>query len=351
MTKALYMIKRIANMDHADMIRKCHEIHKKTGIPGDRVFWDMIGCGTRYGAGYMDYYVMKFYELNDEQRKTYINRTSNASLADRLNDRNYRHILANKSDFNKFYHDRIGRDWLDLRNSSAVDFWRFTLRHKAIIVKPLNSNSGQGIYRMECLYVSMEDALSRFRKLLEEGSGIVEEVLTQRWELSEIHPASINTIRVYTLRDDAGTVHIICTLLRAGTGNSVVDNANAGGIVVPVDTATGRMNPTAIDKKNNEYKVHPTTGYIFEGKTVPCWEDILRLCLDSAEMLPGLRYIGWDVALTPEGPVLIEGNHIPDHTLLQFHCRYTENKTGMLPVIDRILRNETAVRSVGAEVV
>jgi hypothetical protein len=38
------------------------------------------------------------------------------------------------------------------------------------------------------------------------------------------------------------------------------------------------------------------------------WDHVLKLCTTAAEATPGLRSIGWDVVLAPDGPVLIEGN-------------------------------------------
>ena len=39
---------------------------------------------------------------------------------------------------------------------------------------------------------------------------------------------------------------------------------------------------------------------------------------DAAQQLPDLRFIGWDIAITPEGPELVEGNTRPGPALLEY---------------------------------
>ena len=57
------------------------------------------------------------------------------------------------------------------------------------------------------------------------------------------------------------------------------------------------------------------------GFQVPCWEEIKALVKEAALVTPQLRYMVWDVALTPDGPVIIEGNSLGGLTLQQFPRR------------------------------
>ena len=53
---------------------------------------------------------------------------------------------------------------------------------------------------------------------------------------------------------------------------------------------------------------HPDTGAVFAEVTVPFWDEVRDITARAAPALP-LGSLGWDVALTPEGPVLIEANY------------------------------------------
>ena len=47
---------------------------------------------------------------------------------------------------------------------------------------------------------------------------------------------------------------------------------------------------------------------VFEGFRIPYWNEVRELVKNVHAKLPDIRSIGWDVAITPNGPVLIEGN-------------------------------------------
>jgi glutathione synthase/RimK-type ligase-like ATP-grasp enzyme len=57
--------------------------------------------------------------------------------------------------------------------------------------------------------------------------------------------------------------------------------------------------------------VHPMTGERIEGFQLPFWKESVELALRAHETLPTIALVGWDIALTAEGPVIIEGNSTP----------------------------------------
>ena len=57
-----------------------------------------------------------------------------------------------------------------------------------------------------------------------------------------------------------------------------------------------------------DYPEHPTTGVPCEGFALPGWDEACRIALTAARKFLPLRTIGWDIALTGNGPVVIEGN-------------------------------------------
>ena len=65
---------------------------------------------------------------------------------------------------------------------------------------------------------------------------------------------------------------------------------------------------------------NPLTGVEFEGFQVPFFEEAKQLALDAAACLPGIRIIGWDIAITPDGPEIVEVNDDPGPDLLQGYC-------------------------------
>ena len=128
--------------------------------------------------------------------------------------------------------------------------------------------------------------------------------------LAAVNPSSVNTIRVCSARDRAGQVHIIGASLRGGGGGSVVDNLHADGVQYPVDVASGCILRGGV-KHNGEKNIlfHPSTGTKMIGLQIPHWDKILTTVQEAGKLLPNMRYIGWDIAVTEEGCEIIEANY------------------------------------------
>lgn len=95
-------------------------------------------------------------------------------------------------------------------------------------------------------------------------------------------------------------------------------------MVVPVDVKTGIINFKALDKDGNIYEKHSLTGINIIGFKVPLWKEVLNLVKQVSKELPQIGIMGWDVAITNKGPLLIEGNQNPGHVIYQLPP-HTEN--------------------------
>jgi len=71
----------------------------------------------------------------------------------------------------------------------------------------------------------------------------------------------------------------------------------------------GRALHAASDEEGNPFGEHPVTGVAITGFQVPLYNEVLELVDRLARRVPAFPYIGWDIAITPSGPVVIEGNH------------------------------------------
>jgi hypothetical protein len=56
------------------------------------------------------------------------------------------------------------------------------------------------------------------------------------------------------------------------------------------------------------YRSHPVTGQDFYGFQLPLWDEIKETAAAAARAFPLVRTIGWDIAATNRGPVILEGN-------------------------------------------
>jgi hypothetical protein len=77
---------------------------------------------------------------------------------------------------------------------------------------------------------------------------------------------------------------------------------------------------------------HPVTGAGVTGRAVPCWDAVAALAERAHRVTRDRILVGWDIAITPAGPVLLEGNAYPDvHYPQRIHRRpYGEMRVGAL---------------------
>jgi hypothetical protein len=140
-------------------------------------------------------------------------------------------------------------------------------------------------------------------------SFLFQALISQHPDLSTLYSGSINTVRLVTVRSGEG-VSAIGAILRVGALGSVTDNVSGGGLAVPVDLRSGRLKPNGIWRIRNLKSVtaHPDSGRAFEGFAIPLFSEALMLVARAHMSLGPLPTVGWDVAITPEGPLLVEGN-------------------------------------------
>lgn len=322
-----YVFRRLLQMDYKAMFRIVNKLHKKTGMSRLHLLRDMQKCAVNYGAGYMDYDLFEMYALTEEQRDTYLTRGRNNALMKQYNDMSYAHFFDDKAEFNTRFGAYIHREWIRL-DAPKEQVLAFIGRHDAFIAKPIEGMCGKGVEKI--VVADHGGAEGAYAYLLGMNTAFeLEELIVQHPAVSAIYPEAINTVRTVTINKD-GKVHVICTYFRIGNNGKHVDNFNSGGMVAPVDEVTGIVKDRAIDKNKTLYDVHPYTGQPIKGFAFPDWGAVIALVTEAAKEIPQMAYLGWDVAFTPNGPCLVEGNNFPGHDIYQLP-EHTPDKIGIMP--------------------
>lgn len=336
MNRFLYYSKRLISMNYLQMFKMINAIAKRSGKSRLWVFKDIIACSTKYLSGYMDYFVFHFEDLTEEQRSTFITRGVNNAYIRKMNNSAFYDKFDNKIEFNHIFKKFIKREYLDLTSTSLDLFEKFVKKHKIIIVKPVNMQCGKGIEKLEI--TKNTDLKVLYNQLLINGQTLVEEIVEQSEEMNKLFPNAVNTLRLVTARINGKTT-VLFRAIRVGTGNNVVDNFNHGGIYTIVNEK-GILEKPAIDKKGIVYELHPTTQTKIVGFQIPYFEKAIKMVKEASAIVPEVGLVGWDIAITDKGPVMIEGNQLPGYDIYQSKIHLNEDGTGMKPLFDKIIYSD-----------
>lgn len=333
MSKLSYFFKRLVRIDTQRFRETFRELRRITGKNPMSLALDLLICGVRYNAGYMDYKIARMDRLNHAQRQTVITRGISNSIVARMNDKAYWHTFDDKCEFNEVFAKWVQRQWLRFDSAATKEqLTTFCEGKGPLFIKPLQGSSGVGVERVEPTDFADMDAF--YKRLRDKGDCIVEETVIQHEEMAKLYPGSVNTVRIATLLGDLDE-GLVYAFVRIGNGR-VMDNVDAGGMAARVDMETGVINTVAADKQGHEYNRHPLTDAVITGFQLPYFEEAKQMCLEAMRVIPQVRFVAWDVALTPDGPQLIEGNSFPSHAVPQFAAHYPDG-IGILTEFKRFI--------------
>lgn len=305
--RAAYVARRIKAFSPARVATFARQIADEQNKWMPKVFVDMVWWAAFHDTAFIDYYEADFALLSKAERKTYMTSVLQHHLAVALNDREAARQLENKIAFNKRFAAFLGREWIDLTEVGPEGLREFAAAHPVIIAKVPVSREGHGVFRYDT--TGTEDWEAFHRTLTEAGQVLIEQPIVQHPYLARYCADTVNTTRVTTYFDGTD-VHVLVAVQKFGRG-SVSDQFSWGGFFTMLDENGRSRGPGYTGKKLSRYEVHPDSGASIVDFQVPLWDQVIALVDEAARVVPGVRYVGWDVAVGPEGPVLIEGNWVP----------------------------------------
>lgn len=226
---------------------------------------------------------------------------------------------------------------LDTSDMNFLEFKKFVKDIDSFFYKPFDGDGGTGIQKYICKNFETSNLYEIIKKL---KPGLLEETIKQHKEMNRLNPEAVSTLRVTIFKHKNGPKIIFSTLRTSSKKGSVVDNAASGGCFANVDIEKGEVCRNAYSEciafktltkecipflSSEGIESHPLTGVRFKGFKIPFYKEALEMVLEMSNNIDfyGRRLIGFDVAITNEGPVIVEVNaNRPDITdLLQTACK------------------------------
>ncbi len=276
------------------------------GTDGDDPQW----YRAAYGFSLNEFRCYGFADKDREARLRYLSDRESVLLSYLVNDLDAMGIFSDKWKTYRQFHAFYGRDLCCVASpKDRAAFDAFLRRHPVFAAKPASGSCGKGVKQIDAS--ALDDGWDLLDRLTADGKTVIEETIAQSGDMASFHPASVNTVRVVTFVS-GGRPTLLWAFLKTGRGGSFTDNGASGGIMAGIDLADGSVVTSGIDEAGTRYSRHPDTGVPFAGFVVPEWDALRRRCLSLASVLPQVRLVGWDMAHTPKGWIVVEGNAQPE---------------------------------------
>lgn len=281
----------------------------RSGMTKTSLWADVLKASLTYNISLLDYFYFKFYKLSKAERETYAGTGYMYEYQLKMNPKSERDVLEDKILFLAKFKEFVIRKSATIaelkNNQNKIE----ELLHNPSGKLVAKGSKGQVGAEVKVIDAANYKADSLLKFMDDNKFDLLEEYVVQHHDIMAMSPSGLNTIRIFTQIEE-GKIHYLGARFRI-TINSTVDNMAAGNPAAPIDLKTGIVNGEAVfsDITREPISVHPVTGVKIVGFQVPFWKETLEMMEKAVFVAPKNRSVGWDIAISENGPELIEGNH------------------------------------------
>lgn len=309
-------------------------VQAETGKGLLRQVWEQFSLALRFSISPKKYYVFELFR--PERRRNarhYIARYQFKgglhNLLESRIERPTRRILNDKAAF--FRHCQAhgiatALTFLVIREDGTlqrVGSFDGMLPRCDLFLKPVGGRGGRGCERWQWLgddryksqdgvALSAADLLSQIRETARTSAMMVQEAMLAHEDLHDLSLSMLTSCRIMTVKNEVGGFEATHAVFKSSTKQgAIVDNFHKGGIVSKVDMRTGELGPASdagVGRPCVWLERHPLTDGQIKGRRLPLWAETIDLVCRAHAVFPDRVTVGWDVAITNRGPVIIEGN-------------------------------------------
>lgn len=308
--------------DIKQKLETCAKI--RPDIAGGRSIEDMFAIATydywQYGIGTTEEFFNELLGASDKKKREYLTYRGRFLYIDYLNKKEDLHLLRNKWHAYQLLKDAYKREVLLLESEQDFPaFAAFCQRHPSFVVKPIGLGQSLGVRKVEVgdsdthelfnqLFAEIETENGHWNSGTEKGV-LVEELIEQGEEMAVLHPASVNSVRMYTINFGDGDIRMWYPCIRIGTGGNFIAAGAVGSILAGINIGTGVVDSPGADEFGRTILVHPDTHIPIKGIRIPRWRQLCQKAIEMAERVPTLRYVGWDFVYDKHKEwIVMEGN-------------------------------------------
>ena len=166
-----------------------------------------------------------------------------------------------------------------------------------------------GVWSSHGVHKTEAELLDHARQRSKRRSVFLQRRLVNHSELRGLCGKGLSTVRVLTYNRPDQPSEVLAATFRMPTGDLAVDNFAAGGIAAPVELVGGVLGiAVSKDPRRGPFRNHPDSGHVIAAFTLPMWTAVKDVARGAHDQFGRVPFVGWDVAITDDGPVLLEAN-------------------------------------------
>lgn len=322
-------------------LNRLHEIRRERKKAYVSILFDFFQLRKKIDISFYEYYAYYLDDKTNNLRDSFLSFRLKKKFLSILNSRRYFILARNKYLAHQLFNN------VGIRSAEVYLYYDPTLRvckgdyafdcesvirillKKNItecVIKTTEDSHGDGVFVVkdiiidgnDCFLVKYNGEKTNLKTVLGKSPLLFEALIKQTTQMADFNHSSVNTIRFMTTSYPDGEAKVIATFIKIGREGACVDNAGDGGNVdAGIDVDTGVIfNAMEFNgfRKTKKVNAHPDSKATINGIKINNWDIIKKTIENYQRSLPFLKAAGWDVALTDDGPVIIEVNDFWDET-------------------------------------
>ena len=283
-----------------------------------------------FGSTYSEYIMYDFFNRTDMNKDTFATTLWLLEIMKKYNPVKAREVFHDKVQFNNKFKKYLGRDYLVISESSKEMLIEFVRKYNKVVLKGSHGCSGKQVKVLN----TSDPSIWHF---IDSGDyDLIEQFVTNHERIAALNPTSLNTLRIVTIHSEK-ECNIIFAGIRIGAIGAQLDNVSQGGCCASVDKNTGEITSRFIQDATCE-KEGTQRGRNEIGYQLPFWQETITMIKEASKIVPDIHIVGWDAAITQDGPILIEGNESFGAYIMQYYAGLEEPgvKKEMLDALNNI---------------
>lgn len=304
--------------------------------------WDYYTLKRKKGLMFNEYYSYCFDQQSDLFRKTFLGRNEQRLYLDYLNPKKYytlarnkyfTHLLLEEYSIPKAklycYYSPEGRYSDQGRTSNDLQSTIAILKKESVctcVIKATEDSHGNNVFAVknveytddDAILTLLDNATIKLSNVLGKTALVFEEIIYQSAQFEKFNKTSVNTVRFMTCLYPNGEAKVIATFIKIGRDGAFVDNAGSGGNVdAGVEVSSGKIYDPIIFKGFREtvnIDKHPDSKEQLANVVIENWDKVCAEVCRFQQSMPFVKAVGWDIAITDDGPKVIEMNDFWDTT-------------------------------------